>query len=285
MPVGCGPVTELHWEKCGSIFLVPLLRYLYTLTGPTPHTKPFDFGAKQSQFSQHPFIWQVLQSPHHLALPSTKSSIFMSFCTGESRARPRTPVRSNQCQVEQYKHLPWPAAMLFLLQPRILLAFLPGRLIAVSQSAWCLPGPPSHCLQSCFSAAQPQPVLVLSYSLWCSWLGFSPVELHENPAGPPLQALKTHLNGNTTFSCSVPSASPSFASSAEGVPSSGSWAETWARSQHWPRADPCRAALVSSWTFCPWAQPSEPGSLFGHFSIHIIDNLPSPYFITLSLLM
>lgn len=51
--------------------------------------------------------------------------------------------------------------MLFLLQPRILLAFLPQRLMAGSQPAWCLPGPVCHSLQSCFSAAQPQPVLVL----------------------------------------------------------------------------------------------------------------------------
>lgn len=35
-------------------------------------------------------------------------------------------------------------AMIFLLQPRILLAFLPHRLIAGSQSPWCLPGPVCH---------------------------------------------------------------------------------------------------------------------------------------------
>lgn len=149
--------------------------------------------------------------------------------------------------------------MLFLLQTRILLVFLPQRLIAGSQSAWCLPGPPCHSLQSCFSPAQSQSVLVLSYSLWCILIKLSPAELHDTPVGPHFQVLKTHLNGNTTINRWCINRFSQFCIICRGCPII--WVTGRDMKQHWPRADPCSAALVTGFQmdFLPlitalWAQ-------------------------------
>ena len=94
-------------------------------------------------------------------------------------------------------------AMLFLMQPKTLLAFFAARAHCwLMFNFWCPPGPQGPFLPSCFPAGCPHHTLVHGVVLpQVQDLAFPLVELQEVPVSLFLPPLPMPLNGSTTACC------------------------------------------------------------------------------------